>query len=478
MSGLTTTTMAPLPSDDRIEELYDDAPCGFLSTTADGTLIRVNRTFARWSQREPADMLGERRLAQLLTPGSRLLWLTHHVPQLQRVGDLSAVALDLQLPDGAVMPVLASATLVHRSDLDRPLVRLTAVDARERRVFESELLAARRAAERAQWRVGALQEVTEAAASSTSLHQLLHAVAAAATKGFTATCAGIWITGSRPGSLRLVAAEDLPPEATSCAANATPESALRAWRDATMLHVPSISMAATIDPRLVDELIATDSHGLLAVPLTFNDECLGVVVLYLPENLALDGKDLRTVEMVGTVIGQAMVRTRLHEHLEHTAHHDPLTGLANRSLLDTHLRHLVNANGEVTQPTSLLIIDLDDFKIINDTHGHEVGDAVLTACAKRMAGVVRESHVVARTGGDEFVVVCEATDADMAQKIADRIQATVTRPITVNQLRLRVGASVGIATATTLASWSDVTELLAGGDAAMYAAKRRRKATT
>ena len=465
-----------LPTDDSIEELYDDAPCGFVSTSADGTVVRLNRTFTAWADREAEEIVGRLSFARLLTPGSRLVWLTHHVPQLERAGRLGAVVLDLDLGPRGTMPVLVSANLVERADLPRPLVRLTVVDARERRAFEAQLLSARRAAERAQWRIGGLQQVTETAASAASVATLLADVAAATTRGFTATGASVWTPEGPAGELRLAASYDLPSDPLLLGGGGEPAcSAQLAWETGRTVHWRDHDPVT--DPRLVAEVTAADSAGVVAVPLTYDDSRLGVVVLYLPEELVLDAEDLHTVEMTGTVVGQAVARTRMQEDLRHRAHHDPLTGFANRSLLEGRLRGIVERTGttEGAVPTALLFIDLDDFKAVNDTHGHDVGDRLLVACARRISGVVREGDVVARTGGDEFVVLCEHTDAATAEQVAARIRAAVARTITVDHLELHVGASVGVATSGALRDWTDVQALMTAADTAMYGAKRLRK---
>ena len=470
----------PLPSDDSIEELYDDAPCGFVSTSADGTLLRTNRTFRTWVGRDADELVGRTGFAQLLTPGSRLLWLTHHVPQLQRAGSLGAVVLDLDL-GSTTMPVLVSATLVQRPGQERPIIRLTAVDARERRVFEAELVAARRAAEKAQWRIAALQRVTQKAAAATTVADLFSTVAAAAVRGFAAGGAAVWAPDGSRSLLGLAAACDLPDDpAVRGSGEDVPASALAAWRSGVGQHVGILDPA--LDPALRAELDATDSASLVSVPLTYDGDCLGVVVLYLPEDVALDDADLRTVQTIGTVVGQAAAHARVQEELRHRAHHDALTGLANRTLLHQRLRSIVDGTVDsvdggrdpaATGPTALLFVDLDRFKAVNDTHGHEVGDRVLVACAKRMSGAVRSGDLVVRTGGDEFVVLCESTDAEAAQAVADRIAEAVRRPIRIGALEVRVGASVGVAASPELSSWDEALELMTTGDAAMYAVKHQ-----
>ena len=156
---------------------------------------------------------------------------------------------------------------------------------------------------------------------------------------------------------------------------------------------------------------------------------------------------------------------------------DPLTGVANRVLLDDRLAHAVQMHRRDRRPVAVLSMDLDDFKLINDSMGHAVGDAVLTAVAQRLLGCVRPGDTVARVGGDEFLVVMEGGDDDF-HPIARRITEAFGEPFEVAGQQLVVRPSVGLA----VASGDDDAQLSAEvllnqADAAMYAAKRLRDGT-
>jgi diguanylate cyclase (GGDEF)-like protein/PAS domain S-box-containing protein len=162
-------------------------------------------------------------------------------------------------------------------------------------------------------------------------------------------------------------------------------------------------------------------------------------------------------------------RRAQEEELQRRATHDPLTGLPNRLLLadrlETALERLRREVGEVT----VMLLDLDGFKEVNDTRGHVAGDRLLIAVAERLRRGLRATDTVVRLGGDEFVVICEErVPTGEGRRIAERIIAALACPVVVDGVEIRVGSSVGVV-ATTRPVTAE--ELLARADLALYAAK-------
>lgn len=169
------------------------------------------------------------------------------------------------------------------------------------------------------------------------------------------------------------------------------------------------------------------------------------------------------------------VRRAREAELTHRTLHDPLTGLANRSLALEHLGDALRRRGRYGGELAVLFVDLDRFKLINDSLGHDAGDELLMVTARRLVGSVRESDAVARIAGDEFVVICpELTDRDQAREVADRILLALTEPVDLAGERVRVRGSVGIAFAESAGETAE--DLLRDADAAMYRAKERGRA--
>ncbi|MCU1624621.1 MAG: diguanylate cyclase/phosphodiesterase & domain with sensor(s) [Frankiales bacterium] len=150
---------------------------------------------------------------------------------------------------------------------------------------------------------------------------------------------------------------------------------------------------------------------------------------------------------------------------------DPLTGLANRTLLLERLRGVLARDARTGQSTAVLFLDLDGFKAVNDRFGHAVGDEVLTSVATRLAGAVRPSDTVARIGGDEFVVLVEGATEEAVEVVVERLREAVTAPLPT--LDLEVGVSIGVALSER--GKAEPSALLHAADQAMYRHKSRHK---
>jgi diguanylate cyclase (GGDEF)-like protein/PAS domain S-box-containing protein len=177
---------------------------------------------------------------------------------------------------------------------------------------------------------------------------------------------------------------------------------------------------------------------------------------------------VRAVVVTGRDITE---RRELEDQLRHQALHDPLTGLANRALLRDRLEHALRARRDGRSTLGLLSIDLDNFKTINDSYGHAVGDVVLLEVTRRIAECLRPADTCARLGGDEFAVLVEkVAGTQVVTAIADRIGEMLSQPIVASEgLEVTVGASIGMI--TTKYATADAEAILRDADIALYQAK-------
>ncbi len=170
-------------------------------------------------------------------------------------------------------------------------------------------------------------------------------------------------------------------------------------------------------------------------------------------------------------LGFAVERERAGNEIARQAMHDPLTGLPNRVLLRDRLDQALGRLGRRKETVGVLVLDLDGFKAVNDALGHEVGDLLLIAVARRLTGVLRSGDTAARVGGDEFVILCEdVRGAHQAVAVAQRIIAALVEPVSAGAAETHVRASIGIALAN--GPGTEAETLLRDADAAMYRAKQ------
>ena len=222
--------------------------------------------------------------------------------------------------------------------------------------------------------------------------------------------------------------------------------------------------AATAASAVLAAIVRYDGNSLTA--LTFQLGMLWMVALLIGQ-LARESAQERELLSIARAHEQ-----ELAEELAQQALHDPLTGLANRTLLADRLDHDLESSQRTGQPVCLLALDLDGFKPVNDTLGHAAGDTVLVETAARLTSCTRPGDTVARLGGDEFALLLPGTDEEAAARVADRVLQTVRTPTSVGPTPVTVRASIGIALASQTRSATTADQLCAQADRAMYAAKR------
>ncbi len=223
--------------------------------------------------------------------------------------------------------------------------------------------------------------------------------------------------------------------------------------------------------------------SLLVLPLLVHERALGTLVLGSSRPHAFGEAVRPTLEVLASHVAVSLANARMLKRLEELATTDGLTGLLNKRALTQIAVQKLRSAQRFEKPLSLLVCDIDHFKAVNDTHGHDVGDVVIQGMARVLKRNNRDTDVVGRFGGEEFVVVCEETDAKGAMLLAERIrtelEATTFRP---DSEALRVTCSIGIVTLDAGAPRSrpkssrgptaDFDHLFKNADAALYVSKR------
>jgi diguanylate cyclase (GGDEF)-like protein len=222
--------------------------------------------------------------------------------------------------------------------------------------------------------------------------------------------------------------------------------------------------------------------GLTAVfsfPLRHGDGRLGALDLYRETAGEMDPRNMDVAQTLADVAAAYLLNAQAREEareasdrFHHNAQHDPLTGLPNRLMLAHRLEHAALRAQRSNTNAAILFADLDRFKQVNDTHGHQVGDELLLAVARRLSGLVRPGDTLARVSGDEFVFLCEdLQSADDVVILAKRIDKAFARPYALSSVELSITASVGVAFAGPGEDISN--QLVVQADTAMYQAKRK-----
>jgi len=217
------------------------------------------------------------------------------------------------------------------------------------------------------------------------------------------------------------------------------------------------------------------AHGLRAcwsVPILSRDEdVVGTFALYSPRPQLPDPAQMQLLDMVARIAGIAIERKRTEDRIRHMAHHDALTGLPNRTLLDDRLHQAILYAKRDRNQVAVVFVDLDNFKLINDSLGHNAGDLLLKTVAERMLRCVRGTDTVVRLGGDEFVIVLadQTSGPDAVTPTLEKLLQVIGAPMTIDGHALQIGASLGIATYP--ADGGSPEMLLMNADAAMYRAK-------
>jgi serine/threonine-protein kinase RsbW len=300
-------------------ELYERAPCGYLTTLPDGTILKVNETFLTWTGYERAELVGRRRFRDLLTSGGQIYHETHYAPLLSMQNDVHEIAFDVVCADGRRLPTLVNSVLGHDTAGRPRVIRTTIFNATERRGYERELLHARRAAEASERRVRVLQQIVADLAAAATEADVAEVVVGAPVPAFGATSSSIWLVDNDREVLVAAASTDpsLPVgDLPRWSSHAVAEVARRGD-----LHVVGSPEEAEENfEGLAASMREFGRRTLVLLPLNAGPsddptaaDVRGVLVFSFALRKALTDSELRVVRLLGQQAGQALDRARLYD---------------------------------------------------------------------------------------------------------------------------------------------------------------------
>jgi diguanylate cyclase (GGDEF)-like protein len=245
------------------------------------------------------------------------------------------------------------------------------------------------------------------------------------------------------------------------------EHSLRAlphWEDT--VSIIDQTWGVIILPADVSGIIPLTWHAIMPLPVGLL--LTAMVVAYL----VVSRRHTEQLETLNASLRESTENLQVtSQKISYLARHDPLTGLPNRRVFFEELQKAVSRALRGRGATSVLLVDLDNFKSVNDIHGHTVGDIVLCEVAKRLSAALRASDTAARLGGDEFAIIAWHENAvEEAAKLANRIITALSQPIEGETVTIKIGCSIGISLCP--ANASEPARLLHTADVAMYRAKR------
>ena len=246
------------------------------------------------------------------------------------------------------------------------------------------------------------------------------------------------------------------------------------------VSVPDLHLEARF-PEFAPRALASGLVAVFTFPLRHEErQPLGALDLYRDTAGPLSRASMVAAQTLADVAAAYLINAQTRSDLQdasdqsrEAALHDPLTGLPNRVLMLELLEHAFRVSRRSKKVSAVFFMDLDRFKEVNDTYGHQVGDELLIAVTERLTGMLRPGDSLARLSGDEFVILCEdLADASAADPIAVRLHAGFARPFVLSRVEVKASASIGIA--FTGRETQSPEQLLSDADLAMYRAKRDR----
>ncbi|WP_231917809.1 sensor domain-containing diguanylate cyclase [Microbacterium pygmaeum] len=351
-----------------------------------------------------------------------------------------------------------AAFVMRTVDVDGSV--LVVIDASARRRAGQALRASLQLAQRTRHRLELIIAASIAFAAARSVDRLADILATTTAQAFAAEESAVFLADD---SDTLILAAGSNPLA-GYFDDTRVRAGTRQWREVVKISGPD--EAEKVTPGLGRAMREQGVEALIATPIVHAGMRLGAWACFFRHPRTFDEEAVPLADALAGQAGQTLTTIQLQNQLEHAAFHDETTGLPNRRMLEERPR--IDVGGAIL---AILFIDLDGFKAVNDRLGHDQGDEVLREVARRLSENVRDEDVLARYGGDEFVVISSVGTSSDAQRIAERLRAAVASPIVSLPEGMGLTASIGVARTIDHDEQRPLDSLIRAADHAMYRAK-------
>lgn len=425
------------------------AICGLIAVDRESTILDANQQVLEWMGCDREDVIG-RPLETLLTL---------RMPLASADGERPTDAT-LHGVSGVVRPVVVGSLGEGESGVER----IAVYDVSTRSSFNLGFQGAEAKTERGRQRLQILLNAAVGFGNVRSETDAAELLVDVAQRAFAASAVSVHIGG--PDGLVQVAGVN--PLAAHWPADLRP-AGTTTFLGGQVLIVRSPEHADSYVPGvgMSDIYRAGGVHAAIASPMRSHGDAVGAMVCFFDHPREFDEEAVPLAEALSNQAAQAIARIRLEDTLRRAAMHDEVTGLPNRRLIEEDVtRTLFQDYSALT----VIFIDIDGFKAVNDLLGHAAGDALLHEIGQRLRGVIRESDVLGRFGGDEFIAVAAVDSVGDAAVLADRIRAAIAEPYADLPPVLSITASVGVVTVGNDGA-PVMDQLIRAADHAMYEAK-------
>lgn len=443
-----------------LASIYDTVHTGIVLSDEDGRVVDANRHICELLGVTRPELMGER-VARFIVEEDRTELLMVHRNVLREQRDRRGES-QLQCPDGTLIDVVVASRPLNLAHDDRRLVLTAITDIRDRKRQES--------------LSGTRGEILNLITRQAPVEESLDAICRTLEEELQGAVA---VVARRRGAAGLVLAS--APSVTDADQLAVERLCLCTDRGLGALAlaegrgVVSRDLQADLRwPEYRDLLADKPYHGACAEPVVVeNGEITGVLQVIWNQPTQPTPSDRAMIREMAGLASLAISHARMVDDLKLRAFHDVLTGLPNRAKLKDRLQQAMafqRRNGGIV---ALLLLDLDDFKNVNDTLGHDVGDQLLCEVANRLRSSVREVDTVARLGGDEFVIALQAPSREHVIAVVNKVLDVLADDVVIGEHRLKTSPSMGVSIYPDDAD--GVGGLLKAADSAMYAAKQAGK---